>query len=371
MTTLQGFAQKVDPICKFPEGKSHATVDVINALTAGVNPPGYTLGVDFKDLEPVIRDVVERAVPGQNWMDVLNASVCKEPTKAMMAHQYRLWGQVRGKMTKMGNTRGLRSGERLLVHEPSGKVLAGCQCINPVIEPSDWIADPTQDLSGYSTADNPTPAPQQVEIDTRPQPAPVPVGNQQVRQNDQQSSSSHASSSSRSSSDCYGDDCDGVRKKIIRSHYDEVEQYLSVRDRDLARMNDEYLRVKQGESNIRNQDKAMDALVEKSRCCDDQKQERSNNEYTHHDGGGSRVVYVQGGGGTACGCNPGYCAHGMGGVTNVNAGLSLNFGGGMPQVYPQHYRPYGRGQVVPMYQPAPIVTGGGQVLRPTRGPNNR
>lgn len=353
---LPGFAQKVNPWLRGDDNKS--TEQVRSYWLNGIAPQGVVSTLEHEEIVGAIKQSFSNAGFKGDWRAVVARSRCVDPPMDLKKRTIRFWGSLGGKAQLMEQPRELRRDEKIFVDPETNFILGGCQCANLLDVPMEWSTPLClpEDLDGYSTADDPVPT--STEIDTRPQPAPVPRTNQQSSQNDQgSSSSSHSSSTSRSSSDCYGDDCDQLRRRVVDRHYEEVGQYLSMRDRDLANMNDEYLRVKQGESNIRNQDKAMDALVEKSRCCD---------EYSHYDGGSTsrEVVYVQDG-------------MGGGGVSNSNTNINVipTIGGGN-MVHPvmNGYRPWQR-HMYPVYpRVAPFggtYSGGGQQLRPTRGPNNR
>ena len=271
---FQGFAQdKVNPWLRGDDNKS--TEAIRSYWLDGIAPQGIVSTLPHSEIVRAIEQSFGNAGIKESWKVVVARSKCIDPPMDLKKRTIRFWGSLGGKAKLMEEPRGLRKDEEIFVDPETNFILGGCQCANLLDVPMEWSTPlclpETTIIEEYSSFDDPAPPKQKKEqtINTTVEIDPLLFQGQGSGSSAQPATASASATSDSGSRNRSNDECSWCgtedRDGYIRTQ--DIRNYLKLRDEDVHATNDEYIRVKKAESDIRRDD-MINMLIAKSMCND-------------------------------------------------------------------------------------------------------
>jgi|GEM_PF-3399916 len=278
VVAFQGFAQKVNPWLRGDNNKT--TAEMRAYWLDGVVPNGIISTLKHDEIVRAIEQSFGNAGIKEDWAVVVVRSKCIDPPIDLTKRKIPFWGSLGGQAKHMEAPRFLRKDEKIFVDPVTNMILGGCQCANLLVVPMSWnepLCEPETPLQDYSTIDDSAPVNQKREqtINTTVEIDPSLFQGQGSGSSSQPASAT-ASANVDSRSRSYADDCTwcGLEDRDGYIRAKDVKTFFEIKHDIDRRTNDEYIRVKEAESDIRRDD-MINMMIAQNMCNNCQETGRS------------------------------------------------------------------------------------------------
>lgn len=266
---FQGFAQKVNPWLR---GDDNKTTEQVRAYWLdGIAPQGVVSTIKHSEIVRAIEQSFGNAGIKEDWAVVVARAKCIEPPADLKKRTIRFWGSLGGKAQLMDQPRELRRDEKIFVDPETNFILGGCQCANLLDVPMEWstpLCEPEVSLNEYTSYDDaPLPA-DTIRIKRKYSGSPNGGYERQFNPGGDSNATANAhatagsGSANRSDNDCTW--C-GLEDRDGYMRIKDIEAYIDLRNKDVRFTNDEHIRVKKAESEIRRDD-MINMMIAQNMC---------------------------------------------------------------------------------------------------------